>query len=194
MALIQSTMLPLGVSAPDFSLPDVASGKTISLSTFDGKKALLVMFICRHCPYVQHVKEEIARIGKDYNDKSVGIVAISSNDPIGYPEDAPESLKEMAEELGFAFPFCFDETQQTAKAYTAACTPDFFLFDKDRKLVYRGQLDDSRPGNNLLTDGHDLRNAIENVLNEKSVNPNQKPSSGCSIKWKLGNEPSYFKT
>jgi len=193
MALMQSTMLALGTKALDFSLVDVISGKKISLQELNDKKALLVMFICRHCPYVQHVKHEIAKIGKDYKDKGVGIVAISANDPISYPEDAPESLKEMVRELDFSFPFCFDETQQTAKDYTAACTPDFFLFDKERKLAYRGQLDDSRPGNNLLTDGHDLRNAIENVLSEKSVSPNQKPSSGCSIKWKLGNEPSYFK-
>ena len=191
---MQSTMLPLGVSAPDFSLPDVVSNNIISLTTFPDKKALLIMFICRHCPYVQHVKEELARIGRDYKDKGVGIVAISANDPATYPEDAPESLKEMAEELSFAFPFCFDETQSAAKAYTAACTPDFFLFDKDLKLAYRGQLDDSRPGNNLPIDGHNLRSALENVLKDEPVNPNQKPSSGCSIKWKIGNEPSFLKT
>jgi len=185
---MQSTMLPLGNKAPDFSLPDVTFLKMISLATFDSKKAMLVMFICRHCPYVQHVKKELARIGKDYKDKNVGIVAISANDPISYPEDAPESLKEMAQQLGFTFPFCFDGTQETAKAYTASCTPDFFLFDKGQKLVYRGQLDDSRPGNNLATDGHDLRTALESVLRDEKVNPNQKPSSGCSIKWKLGNE------
>lgn len=193
MALMQSTMLPIGTRAPDFSLPDVVFGRNISLQTFKDKKALLIMFICRHCPYVQHVKYEIAKIGKDYKDKAVGIVAISANDPISYPEDGPESLKEMAEELDFTFPFCFDETQETAKAYTAACTPDFFLFDKDRKLAYRGQLDDSRPGNNLPTDGHNLRAAIENVLEDKTVDPNQKPSSGCNIKWRESNEPFYFK-
>lgn len=192
MALTQSTMLPIGTKAPDFSLLDVVTGKNISLETFKDNKELLIMFICRHCPYVQHVKYEIAKIGKDYKEKDIGIVAISANDPISYPEDAPESLREMAEELGFTFPFCFDETQAAAKAYTAACTPDFFLFDKERKLVYRGQLDDSRPGNNLPTDGHDLRTAIDNLLNDKTVNPIQKPSSGCSIKWKIGNEPSYF--
>jgi peroxiredoxin len=186
-------MLPIGKKAPDFSLPDVTSGKTVSLATVSDKGALLVMFICRHCPYVQHVKHEIAKIGKDYKDKSIGIVAISSNDPLSYPEDAPESLKEMAQELGFTFPLCFDEIQSTAKSYTAACTPDFFLFDKERKLVYRGQLDDSRPGNNLPTDGHDLRSAIDNVLKDETVNANQKPSTGCSIKWKPDNEPSYFK-
>lgn len=193
MALMQSTMLPLGTKAPDFNLRDVIFGKNISLETFKDKKALLVMFICRHCPYVQHVKEEIAKIGRDYKDKNVGIVAISSNDPISYPEDAPESLKQMARELDFSFPLCFDETQQAAKDYTASCTPDFFLFDKERRLVYRGQLDDSRPGNNLPLDGYDLRSAIDSILNEGTVNPNQKPSSGCSIKWKENNEPSYFK-
>ena len=190
MALTQSTMMPLGTEAPDFNLSDVIFGRNISLETFKDKKALLVMFICRHCPYVQHVKAEIARIGKDYKDKSVGILAISVNDPVSYPEDAPESLKKLAEELGFTFPFCFDETQKVTKAYTAACTPDFFLFDKERKLVYRGQLDDSRPGNNLPNRGHDLRAAIESVLENEPVDTNQKPSSGCSIKWKPGNEPS----
>lgn len=194
MALTRSTMLPVGTKAPDFSLTDVVSDRNISLETFKDKKALLVMFICRHCPYVQHVKYEIAKIGRDYKDKSVGIVSISANDPISYPEDAPQSLKEMAQDTGFTFPFCFDETQSTAKAYTAACTPDFFLFDKERKLVYRGQLDNSRPGNNLPTNGHDLRAAIANVLKGEAVNANQKPSSGCSIKWKIGNEPSYFKS
>jgi hypothetical protein len=142
------------------------------------------MFICRHCPYVQHVKEELARIGIDYEDKSLGIIAISSNDPVSYPEDAPESLKEMAEEQNFTFPILFDESQEVARAYTATCTPDFFLFDKERKLVYRGQLDESRPGNNSPVDGHDLRNAIENALNDEPETKDQKPSSGCSIKWK----------
>ena len=194
MVLMQSTMLPLGTKAPDFSLSDVVSGKIISLSTFADKKALLVMFICRHCPYVQHVQHEIAKIGKEYKDKNIGIVAISANDPVSYPEDAPESLKEMVEELDISFSFCFDESQETAKAYTAACTPDFFLFDKERRLVYRGQLDDSRPGNNSSTDGNDLRSAIESVLEDKAVDLNQKLSSGCSIKWKSGNEPSYFRT
>ena len=187
---MQSTMLPLGTKALEFSFPDVVTGKMISLATFKDKKALLVMFICRHCPYVQHVKYEVARIGKDYKDKDVGIVAISANDPISYPQDRPESLKEMSEELGFTFPFCFDETQETTKAYTAACTPDFFLFDRERKLVYRGQLDDSRPGNNLPIDGHNLRSALDNVLNDKPIDQTQKPSMGCSIKWKPGNEPS----
>lgn len=186
-------MLPLGTKAPDFSLTDVASRKNISLQTFEDKKALLVIFMCRHCPFVQHVKKEIARIGNDYQAKSLGIVAISANDIENYPDDAPASLKEMAQELGFVFPFCYDETQNIAKTYTAACTPDFFLFDKNRKLVYRGQLDDSRPSNNIPVTGKDLRTAIDAVLLDQKVNPNQKPSIGCNIKWKPGNEPSYSK-
>lgn len=193
MSLTPSTMLPLGTKAPDFSLPDVVSEQSISLRNFESKKALLVIFMCRHCPFVQHVKEEIAKIGGDYKDKNIGIVAISANDIQNYPDDAPEHLKEMAQELGFNFPFCYDESQQTAKAYTAACTPDFFLFDAERKLVYRGQLDDSRPGNGLPITGKDLRNAIDAILLNQSVSPDQKPSIGCNIKWKPGNEPSYFK-
>lgn len=189
---VASTMLALGTRAPDFNLTDVVSGENISLSNFSDKKALLVMFICRHCPYVQHVKSEIARIGKDYKDKDIGVVAISSNDISAYPEDAPESLAEMAKEEEFNFPYLFDETQEVAKAYTAACTPDLFLFDRDRKLVYRGQLDDSRPGNNIPLTGKDLKSAIDAVLNDKPIDLNQKPSMGCSIKWKPGNEPEYF--
>ncbi|MBI2594483.1 thioredoxin family protein [Candidatus Curtissbacteria bacterium] len=191
MTLTPSTMLALGTNAPDFSLPDVTSGQTVSLANFAGKKALLVMFICRHCPYVKHVQREIAAIGRDYRSKDVGLVAISANDPKAYPQDAPESLKEQSRELGFTFPYCFDETQEVAKAYTAACTPDFFLFDKHWKLVYRGQLDDSRPGNNLVVSGADLREAQDAVLAGKSVSGNQKPSTGCNIKWKPGNEPRY---
>ena len=192
MALTPSTMLALGTKAPEFLLQDVVSGKTISLATFAGKKALLVMFICCHCPYVQHVKEELARLGRDYAGKEIGIVAISSNDAAGYPDDAPEKLRAMAKELGFTFPFCFDESQETAKAYTAACTPDFFLFDANRTLVYRGQLDGSRPGNGKPVTGKDLRAAIDAVLAGTPVNPNQRPSIGCSIKWKKGNEPAYL--
>jgi len=194
MALTSSTMLELGTLAPDFSLPDVISGRTFTLQDFQGKKAFLIMFICRHCPYVQHVKEEIAKIGRDYKDKDIAIVAVSANDADLYPEDSPESLKEMAQELNFTFPYLYDERQETAKAYTAACTPDFFLFDKERKkLVYRGQLDDSRPGNNLPVTSKDLREAIDAVLEDRPINPNQKPSMGCNIKWKLGNEPEYYK-
>lgn len=186
-----SVMLPLGTAAPPFALRDVVSGQTYSLDSFAGKPALLVMFLCRHCPYVQHVEHEIAKIGRDYADSGLGIIAISSNDPAQYPDDAPERLKEMAQRLGFRFPFCFDETQEVAKAYKAACTPDFYLFDADRRLVYRGQLDDSRPGNRLPVTGRDLRAAVEAALAGRPIDKNQKPSIGCSIKWKPGNAPDY---
>jgi peroxiredoxin len=186
-------MMDLGKMAPDFNLPDVFSGKTISLKSFDGKKGLLVMFICRHCPYVQHIKQELARLGRDYSDKDIGIIAISSNDAANYPEDSPKSLKEFAVQEGFTFALCHDETQKVAKTYTAACTPDFFLFDKNRKLVYRGQLDDSRPESGKPVTGKDLRAALEAVLQDQPVSADQKPSLGCNIKWKTGAEPSYFK-
>jgi peroxiredoxin len=186
-------MPALETEAPDFLLPDVISGRKISLADFAEKKGLLVMFLCRHCPYVQHVKKELAKLGRDYGEGGLGIVAISSNDASRYPDDAPESLREMAEELGITFPFCYDETQEVARAYRAACTPDFFLFDKSRRLVYRGQLDDSRPGNFKPVNGRDLRAAIDAVLADASVHPTQKPSLGCNIKWKPGNEPPYFK-
>lgn len=186
-----SAMLPLGTAAPAFTLRDVVSGQTYSLDSFSGRAALLVMFICRHCPYVQHVEEELARIGRDYAKTGLGMVAVGSNDPATYPDDAPARLKDMAERLGFGFPFCFDETQETAKAYRAACTPDFYLFDRDRRLAYRGQLDDSRPGNNMPVTGRDLRAAIDALLAGKPVDSNQKASLGCSIKWKPGNAPQY---
>jgi len=192
MALTPSTMLDLGTSAPDFQLPDVVSGQTISLATFADRPALLVMFICRHCPFVKHVQQELARIGADYQSQGLGIVAISANNVDTHPEDAPDKLKAMAAELGFSFPFCYDESQEVAKAYTAACTPDFFLFDRDRRLVYRGQLDDSRPSNGLPVTGRDLRSAIEAVLAGQPVSPDQRPSIGCNIKWKPGQEPAYF--
>lgn len=191
--LTPSTMLPLGTKAPDFSLPDVVSGQSVSLSDFKDKKALLIMFICRHCPYVQYVKGELARLGWDYKDKDIGIIAISSNDASSFPEDAPQSLKEFSQEEGLTFPLCYDETQGVAKAYTAACTPDFFLFNEERKLVYRGQLDDSRPGKFWVKpSGYDLLAAIDAVLMGKPVNPKQKPSTGCNIKWKKGNEQEYY--
>ena len=194
MALTASTMmLELGIPAPEFRLPDVVSGKTISLETFKSKQGLLVMFICRHCPYVVHVKEELAQLGRDYANKSLGIVAISANDAKHYPDDAPDKLGQMAKQLGFTFPFCYDETQEAAKAYTAACTPDFFLFGNDRKLVYRGQLDESRPGSGKPVTGRDLRAAIDAVLAGKPVSTKQMPSMGCNIKWKPGREPDYFK-
>lgn len=187
-----STMLELGTQAPDFNLADVVTGKAISLSTFAGKKALLVMFICRHCPYVKHVQNELAKLAKDYQNSSLAIVAISSNDADAYPDDSPESLKEMATELGFDFPYCYDQDQSVAKAYAAACTPDFYLFDEGRELVYRGQLDDSRPKSDIPITGKDLRTAIEAVLNDKEVDQNQRASLGCNIKWKTGSEPTYF--
>lgn len=184
MALTPSTMREIGTKAPDFSLIDVVSHKTISLAAFSKKKALLVMFICNHCPFVQHIKQELSKLGKDYQHKDIGIVAISSNDVENYPEDSPVELCSMAEELGFTFPFCYDETQEVAKAYHAACTPDFFLYDKDRKLIYRGQLDDSRPGNGKPVTGRDLRAAMDAVLSDKPVSSDQKASIGCNIKWK----------
>lgn len=192
MALTASTMLPLGTKAPDFQLPDVVSGETISLATFAGKKALLVMFTCKHCPFVKHVQDELANLGKDYINRDVGIVAISANDVNKYPDDAPEQLKAIAQELNFTFPLCYDESQETAKAYTAACTPDFFLFDADQRLVYRGQLDDSRPSNGKPVTGKDLRAALDTVVAGQVVTSEQKPSVGCNIKWKPGNEPSYY--
>lgn len=181
---IASHMLPLGTLAPPFALRDVVTGQIYSLNSFTGKIALLVIFLCRHCPYVAHVEQEIAKIGLDYRDTGLGIIGISSNDPVQYPDDAPPRLKEMAERLVFTFPFCFDETQGVAKAYRAACTPEFYLFDQERRLVYRGQLDDSRPGSNTPVTGHDLRAAIDAVLAGKPVDRNQKASVGCSIKWK----------
>jgi peroxiredoxin len=179
-----SVMLSLGTTAPPFSLRDVVSGQIYSLDSFADKTALLVMFICRHCPYVVHVEHGITKMERDYRETGLGIIGISSNDPVQYPDDAPPRLKEMAERLGFTFPFCFDETQDVAKAYRAACTPDFYLFDRERKLVYRGQLDDSRPGSNKPVTGRDLRTAIDAVLAGKPVDRNQKASIGCSIKWK----------
>lgn len=192
MARTASTMLALGTQAPDFQLPDVVSGQTISLSTFNDKKVLLVMFICRHCPFVKHIQDELAKLGQDYANDSVGIVAISANDAEKYPDDAPDALKAMAQELSFTFPLCYDATQETAKAYTAACTPDFFLFNRDRQLIYRGQLDDSRPGNDKPVTGKDLRDAIAAALADQPITPNQMPSIGCNIKWKPGNEPAYY--
>ena len=186
-----STMLQLGTTAPPFALHDLVSGQHYSLDSFATQTGLLVMFICKHCPYVVHVEQELARLGRDYRDTSLGIIAISSNDPISYPDDAPPQLKKMAVRLGFTFPFCHDETQEVAKAYRAACTPEFYLFDGDRRLAYHGQLDESRPGNNKPITGRDLRSAIRAVLAGKPVDGNQRPSIGCSIKWKQGNAPPY---
>ncbi len=191
MALTHSTMVGLGNPVPDFQLPDVVSGKTISPDQFAGQRGLLVMFICRHCPYVVHVQQELGRLGKDYAGKPLGMMAISSNDADNYPDDRPERLRVMAQELEFTFPYCYDESQAVAKAFTAACTPDFFLFDKTWKLVYRGQLDDSRPGNGVPVTGKDLRAAIEAILAEQPVSREQRPSAGCNIKWKPGGVPTY---
>ncbi|NEP16537.1 MAG: thioredoxin family protein [Leptolyngbya sp. SIO4C1] len=192
MVMVESTMLPLGTAAPTFELPDVVTGETISLETFADNKALLVMFICAHCPFVKHVQQELAQLGHDYGPQGVGIVAISANSVATHPQDGPAHLKAMANGLGFNFPYCYDESQAVAKAYTAACTPDFFLFDGDQKLVYRGQLDDSRPSSDKPVTGKDLRAAIDQVLAGQSVPPEQAPSIGCNIKWTPGNEPDYF--
>jgi peroxiredoxin len=191
MAATPSTMMELGTKAPDFLLKDVVTGKEISLKSFDSKPGLLVMFICRHCPFVKHIQDELSRLGADYSER-VGIVAISSNDATKYPDDAPESLREMAMELNFRFPFCYDETQEVAKSYTAACTPDFFLYDREQRLVYRGQLDDSRPGNGKPVTGESLRRALDLLLKGESIPAEQRPSIGCNIKWREGNEPSYY--
>ncbi len=184
MARTESTMLPLGTAAPEFALPDVTSGLISKLDDFKDREALLVMFICQHCPFVQHVQKQLAELGRDYVKKSLGVVAISSNDADTFPEDGPEGLREQAAEYGFTFPYLFDESQAVARSYSAACTPDFFLFDRDRKLVYRGQLDDSRPGNEIPVTGKDLRAAIDATLAGKPASANQKPSIGCNIKWK----------
>lgn len=190
MAAIESTMLALGTQAPAFQLPDAVSGKTISLDRFDGRKALLVIFLCPHCPYVKHVQQGLAAMARDYAATPLGIVAISSNDVEQFPEDGPDGLRQMAVELGFDFPVCYDESQESAEQYHAACTPDFFLFDDARKLVYRGQFDSSRPGNGVPVTGGDLRAAIDAVLAGQPVAVEQKPSIGCNIKWKPGNEPA----
>jgi peroxiredoxin len=188
---VTSTMLPLGTEAPDFALADVVSGRTVTLRDFDDQPALLVMFLCRHCPYVAHVRPAIAALALEHVGSALGIVAIGANDPARHPEDAPEGLAGEAVEAGYPFPYLFDETQEVAKAFTAACTPDFFLFDADRRLVYRGQFDASRPGNGVPVTGEDLRVAIEAVLDGRPVPADQHPSVGCSIKWRPGNEPDF---
>ena len=190
MSLTASTMLPLGTQAPDFSLPDT-EGRQVSLDDFSENRVLLVMFICNHCPYVKHVRDELARLGRDYASRDVGIVAISANDAANYPDDSPEKMKEEKKAAGYSFPYLYDETQEVAKAYSAACTPDFFVFDSERKLVYRGQLDDARPGNGEPVDGRDLRAALDAALEGEPAPEVQKPSMGCNIKWKAGNAPDY---
>lgn len=189
---VTSTMLPLGTLAPDFSLSDTVSGATVSLSDFADRKAVLVMFICNHCPYVQHVREGLAALGHDYEGTELGIIAISSNDVDAYPDDSPEAMKREAEQFGYVFPYLFDETQEVAAAYTAMCTPDFFLFGADQRLTYRGRIDGSRPNSGNPVTGEDLRAAISATLSGEPVSETQYPSMGCSIKWKPGNVPLYF--
>jgi peroxiredoxin len=184
MARTESAMLALGTTAPEFSLPDVVSNKMVDRNLAAGPKGLLVMFICRHCPFVKHLEKALAQLGRDYQGKGIGIVAISSNDAVVYPDDAPDSLAAQARELGFPFPYLYDESQDIARAYDATCTPDFFLFDKDMKLVYRGQFDDSRPGSGIPVTGKDLRDAMDALLAGQPIHPVQKPSLGCNIKWK----------
>jgi peroxiredoxin len=179
-----SNMLALGTQAPDFNLQDLMTGQKVSLKTFADKSLLLVMFLCKHCPYVVHVRGELTKIAQEYEKKGLGIVAITSNDVAKYPDDSPEQFKEMAQQLGWSFPVCYDESQEVARSYDAACTPDFFLFDGARKLIYRGQLDDSRPKNTEPVTGKDLRAAIEAGLKGQPVSGDQKPSMGCNIKWK----------
>lgn len=184
-------MLELGTPAPDFQLPD-PTGKTVSLADFAEAPALVVAFICNHCPYVKHIAAGLAQFGKDAQAKGAAVVAISSNDVANYPDDGPAKMAETARAAGYTFPYLHDDSQEVAKAYRAACTPDFFLFDQERKLVYRGQFDDSRPGNGVAVTGQDLRAALEAVLSGQPVSADQKPSVGCNIKWKAGNEPEYF--
>jgi peroxiredoxin len=191
MALTPSTMLALGTEAPGFRLPDT-DGRTVAREDFAGKKGLLVMFICKHCPYVKHVRSELARLGGECEAKDLGVVAIASNDVGTYPEDGPAGMKEEKESAGYSFPYLFDATQEVARAYRAACTPDLFLFDARMRLVYRGQLDDSRPGNGVPVTGKDLRAAVDAMLEGRPIDPHQKASMGCNIKWKPGNEPDYF--
>jgi peroxiredoxin len=191
MALTPSTMLPLGTTAPDFKLPDT-NGKAVSLSDFKSAPALLVLFICNHCPYVKHIRAGLAQLARDYTSQGVAIVGISSNDVAHYPDDSPAQMKEEVKSAGYIFPYLYDETQAVAKAYRAACTPDIYLFDTRHKLVYRGQMDDSRPNSGVPVTGKDLRAALDAVLAGKPAPANQKASVGCNIKWKAGNEPDYF--
>ncbi len=191
MAQTESTMAALGMAAPDFALPDTG-GRTVALGDFVDAPGLLVAFICNHCPFVKHIRDELAQAGKRYQGKGLAVVGISSNDVGAFPQDGPELMAGAVEELGYTFPYLFDETQSVAKAYTAACTPDFFLFNNERRLVYRGQFDGSRPGNDVPVTGADLGAAVEALLEGHPISPDQRPSIGCNIKWKAGNEPDYF--
>ncbi|CAN5815504.1 MAG: thioredoxin family protein [Gemmatimonadota bacterium] len=188
---VASTMLPLGTPIPLFSLPDL-EGQIVCVDDFWDARALLVIFLCPHCPYVRHVRGEIAGLAREYRPRGVATVAINSNDPAQYPQDGPEGMRQEAEEAGYSFPYLFDESQQVAKAFMAACTPDFFLFDEARTLAYRGQLDDSRPRNERPVTGRDLRAALDALLEGRPVPAEQAPSIGCSIKWKPGNQPAHF--
>jgi peroxiredoxin len=191
MAMTPSTMLELGTPLPAFRLRDLA-GNWISSSQFKSTPALLVVFLCPHCPVVRHIRKEFARFAAEYQKKGLAIIAINANDPVTYPDDDAYGMRRETTDAGYTFPYLIDETQEAAKAYRAACTPDFFLFDRDRILVYRGQFDDSRPRNNVLLTGADLRAAADAVLEGRQPSENQKPSVGCNIKWKVGNEPEYF--
>ncbi|SNR31927.1 Peroxiredoxin [Maribacter sedimenticola] len=184
MARTESNMLALGTIAPEFSLLDTVSQKTMNLHTLTGPEGTVIMFICNHCPFVIHVNPEITKMAKDYQEKGIAFIAISSNDIEKYPEDAPNYMRIKAKAENYTFPYLYDEDQSVAKEYDAACTPDFYLFDKGLKLVYRGQLDGSRPGNDIPLTGMDLRSAMDNLLSGKEIDPNQKPSIGCGIKWK----------
>jgi len=193
MARTPSTMLlPLGAPAPDFSLRNI-DGETVSLSDFSDAPALLVVFMCNHCPFVKHVADGLARLAREYQRRGVAVVGVNSNDVETYPDDAPEKMAEEARQRGYTFPYLFDATQEVAKSYRAACTPDFFVFDKDRTLAYRGQMDDSRPQSGIEVTGRDLRAALDAVLAGQPVPEKQRPSLGCNIKWKEGNEPEYFR-
>lgn len=191
MAMTPSTMLELGTQLPGFSLPDL-HGKAVSTEDFSGPAGLLVVFICPHCPVVRHIRRELGRFGREYQGQGLAIIAINANDPVAYPDDDPDGMRREIMDAGYTFPYLIDESQTVAKAFHAACTPDFFLFDKHRNLAYRGQFDDSRPRNNVPTTGADLRAAADAVLQGRLPSPNQKPSVGCNIKWKVGNEPEYF--
>jgi len=183
-------MIPLGTPAPGFRLPDT-DGATVSLDDFKSAPALLVVFLCNHCPYVKHVRHELARLGKEYQAKGVAVIGINSNDAANYPEDNPAMMAREKAEVGYTFPYLYDETQKVARAYKAACTPDLYVFDGNQKLVYRGQLDGSRPGNPIPVTGKDLRSALDAVLAGMPASEDQRPSMGCNIKWKRGNEPDY---
>ncbi len=190
MAKTPSTMAPLGSPAPPFKLPD-PSGRMVSIDDFKDAGGLLVMFICNHCPFVQHIRSGLAQFGKDYKERGLAVVAINSNDAKHYPEDSPAKMAEEIRKTGYTFPYLYDETQEVAKAYRAACTPDFFLYDRSRSLVYRGQFDDSRPENRIPVTGLDMRKAADLVLRGEPVPADQRASVGCNIKWKSGNEPGY---